>query len=627
MLILYLVQKKRWFEMIDKISFDRALKRVEKPARYIGMEKNSIKKDLEKVDIKFAFCFPDVYEVGMSHLGLHILYNLLNNEGYIACERVFAPWADMENEMRKEGIPLFSLENKEPIRNFDFVGFTLQYEMSYTNIINMLDLGNIPVYSKDRKDSDPLVIAGGPCAYNPEPIADFIDFFVIGEAEEIILDIMKIYREHKSNGFKRLEFLKEISRLEGIYVPQFYDVFYKEDNTIDRMEPIFDGVPRVINKRIIKELDKSYYPDKLIVPFIETVHDRIPLEIFRGCTRGCRFCQAGMIYRPVREKTVDTLVKLAEKLADSTGYGDISLTSLSSCDYSQLRLLVSKLISKYKEKQVGVSLPSLRLDSFSLEILKEIEKVRKTGLTFAPEAGSQRLRDVINKGVTEKDLETAVTYAFEEGWSTIKLYFMIGLPTETKEDVLGIKDLGYKVKNIFFNLPKEKRKGNLKITLSVSCFVPKPFTPFQWIGQNSIDEFYEKINLLKKEIRDNKITFNYHDPQISYLEAVLARGDRRLSKALYKAWELGCKFDGWSDFFDYEKWMEAFNKTGIDADFYALRERKTDEVLPWDFIDTGVDKKYLIAEYEKAKNGTLTRDCRLGCNNCGINRSFLGGVC
>jgi len=627
MLILYLVQKKRWFEMIDKISFDRALKRVEKPARYIGMEKNSIKKDLEKVDIKFAFCFPDVYEVGMSHLGLHILYNLLNNEDYIACERVFAPWADMENEMRKEGIPLFSLENKEPIRNFDFVGFTLQYEMSYTNIINMLDLGNIPVYSKDRKDSDPLVIAGGPCAYNPEPIADFIDFFVIGEAEEIILDIMKIYREHKSNGFKRLEFLKEISRLEGIYVPQFYDVFYKEDNTIDRMEPIFDGVPRVINKRIIKELDKSYYPDKLIVPFIETVHDRIPLEIFRGCTRGCRFCQAGMIYRPVREKTVDTLVKLAEKLADSTGYGDISLTSLSSCDYSQLRLLVSKLISKYKEKQVGVSLPSLRLDSFSLEILKEIEKVRKTGLTFAPEAGSQRLRDVINKGVTEKDLETAVTYAFEEGWSTIKLYFMIGLPTETKEDVLGIKDLGYKVKNIFFNLPKEKRKGNLKITLSVSCFVPKPFTPFQWIGQNSIDEFYEKINLLKKEIRDNKITFNYHDPQISYLEAVLARGDRRLSKALYKAWELGCKFDGWSDFFDYEKWMEAFNKTGIDADFYALRERKTDEVLPWDFIDTGVDKKYLIAEYEKAKNGTLTRDCRLGCNNCGINRSFLGGVC
>lgn len=613
--------------MIDKNSFDRVLKKVEKPARYIGMEKNSIKKDLQKADIKFAFGFPDVYEVGMSHLGLHILYNLLNKEDYIACERVFAPWADMEKEMRKEGIPLFTLESREPVKSFDFVGFTLQYEMSYTNIINMLDLGDIPIYSKDRKDNDPLVIAGGPCAYNPEPIADFIDFFVIGEAEEILLDIMAIYKKFKSNRYKKIEFLKEVSKLEGVYVPQFYDIFYKEDNTIDRMEPIVEGAPKVVRKRIIKELDKSYYPEKIIVPFIETVHDRIPLEIFRGCTRGCRFCQAGMIYRPVREKTVDTLTELAERLVNSTGYGDISLTSLSSCDYSQIKLLVSELIDNYKEKQIGVSLPSLRLDSFSLEILKEIEKIRKTGLTFAPEAGSQRMRDVINKGVTEEDLETAVTYAFEEGWSTIKLYFMIGLPTETKADILGIKDLGYKVKNIFFSLPKEKRKGNLKITLSVSCFVPKPFTPFQWIGQNSIDEFYEKIKLLKKEIRDNKVTFNYHDPKISYLEAVLARGDRRLSKALFKAWELGCKFDGWSDFFDYNKWMEAFKASEIDPDFYALRKRNIDEVLPWDFIDIGVDKEYLISEYEKAKDGTLTRDCRLGCNNCGINRSFLGGVC
>jgi len=618
---------KRWLEMIDKNSFDRVLKKVEKPARYIGMEKNSIKKDLQKADIKFAFGFPDVYEVGMSHLGLHILYNLLNKEDYIACERVFAPWADMEKEMRKEGIPLFTLESREPVKSFDFVGFTLQYEMSYTNIINMLDLGDIPIYSKDRKDNDPLVIAGGPCAYNPEPIADFIDFFVIGEAEEILLDIMAIYKKFKSNRYKKIEFLKEVSKLEGVYVPQFYDIFYKEDNTIDRMEPIVEGAPKVVRKRIIKELDKSYYPEKIIVPFIETVHDRIPLEIFRGCTRGCRFCQAGMIYRPVREKTVDTLTELAERLVNSTGYGDISLTSLSSCDYSQIKLLVSELIDNYKEKQIGVSLPSLRLDSFSLEILKEIEKIRKTGLTFAPEAGSQRMRDVINKGVTEEDLETAVTYAFEEGWSTIKLYFMIGLPTETKADILGIKDLGYKVKNIFFSLPKEKRKGNLKITLSVSCFVPKPFTPFQWIGQNSIDEFYEKIKLLKKEIKDNKVTFNYHDPKISYLEAVLARGDRRLSKALFKAWELGCKFDGWSDFFDYNKWMEAFKASEIDPDFYALRKRNIDELLPWDFIDIGVDKEYLISEYEKAKDGTLTRDCRLGCNNCRINRSFLGGVC
>ena len=478
--------------MINRISFDRVLKKVEKPARYIGMEKNSIKKDLSKVDIKFAFAFPDVYEVGMSHLGLHILYNLLNNEDYIACERVFAPWIDMEEEMKREGIPLFTLENKEPINNFDFLGFTLQYEMSYTNIINMLDLGNVPIFSKDRKEEDPLVIAGGPCAYNPEPIADFIDFFVIGEGEEVVLEIMKIYREFKLKGYKRDEFLKEVSKIEGVYVPKFYEVYYKEDNTIERMEPEIDGIPRVINKRIIKDIDNSYYPDKIIVPFIETVHDRIPLEIFRGCTRGCRFCQAGMIYRPVREKKVETLLELAEKLVNNTGYADISLTSLSSCDYSQLQFLISKLINKYGEKQIGVSLPSLRLDSFSIDILKEIEKVRKTGLTFAPEAGSQRLRDVINKGVTEKDLETAVTYAFEEGWSTIKLYFMIGLPTETEEDLLGIRDLGYKVKNIFFNFPKDKRKGNLKITLSASCFVPKPFTPFQWVGQNSLEEFNEK---------------------------------------------------------------------------------------------------------------------------------------
>ncbi|NLX61564.1 MAG: TIGR03960 family B12-binding radical SAM protein [Tissierellia bacterium] len=612
---------------MNRTSFDQVLKKAEKPARYIGMEKNSISKDLSTVDIKFAFAFPDVYEVGMSHLGLHILYNLLNNEDYIACERVFAPWIDMENEMRKEGIPLYTLENKEPIKNFDFIGFTLQYEMSYTNIINMLDLGNIPIFSKDRKEDDPLVIAGGPCAYNPEPIADFIDLFVIGEGEEIVLEIMELYRQFKLNGYKRDEFLQEVSKIEGVYVPKFYKVYYKEDNTIERMEPLIDGIPQIINKRIIKDLDKSYYPEKIIVPFIETVHDRIPLEIFRGCTRGCRFCQAGMIYRPVREKEVDTLLELAEKLVNSTGYADISLTSLSSCAYSQLQLLVTKLINKYNEKRVGISLPSLRLDSFSLDILKEIEKVRKTGLTFAPEAGSQRLRDVINKGVTEKDLETAVSYAFEEGWSTIKLYFMIGLPTETKEDLLGIKDLGYKVKNIFFNLPKEKRQGNLKITLSASCFVPKPFTPFQLVGQNSLEEFNEKINFLKNKIKDKKITFNYHDPKLSFLEAVLARGDRRLGKVLVRAWELGCKFDGWSEIFDYDKWMQAFEETGISADFYALRERKFDEVMPWDFIDIGVDKAFLIKEYQKAKEGLLTRDCREGCNNCGINRSFLGGVC
>ena len=410
-------------------------------------------------------------------------------------------------------------------------------------------------------------------------------------------------------------------------MPELYQVYYKEDGTIDRMEPIIEGVPKTIKKRIIKDLDKTFFPSKLIVPYIETVHDRIPLEIFRGCTRGCRFCQAGMIYRPVREKSVDNLLETAEKLVKSTGYENISLTSLSSCDYSQLQLLVSELMNRYEKDKIGVSLPSLRLDSFSLGILKEIEKVRKSGLTFAPEAGSQRLRDVINKGITEEDLTTAVSYAFSEGWSTIKLYFMIGLPTETDEDVLGIKDLGYMVKDMFFNQPKDKRKGNLKVTLSAACFVPKPFTPFQWVGQDSIDEFNRKINLLRNNIRDKKVTFNYHDPKLSYLEAVLARGDRRLSKALIKAWEKGCKFDGWSEKFDFDKWIEAFNETGIDGDFYALRDRNIEEVLPWDFIDPGVTKEYLISEYKKAKKEELTRDCRLGCTGCGVNKCFTGGVC
>lgn len=613
--------------MIDEKNLEKILLKVEKPARYIGMEQNSVIKNLKEVKVKFAFAFPDVYEVGMSHLGMHILYNLLNSQEDICCERVFAPWIDMEEEMKKANIPLYTLENKEPIRNFDFVGFTLQYEMSYTNIINMLHLGNIPILSKDRTDEDPFVIAGGPCAYNPEPLAEIIDFFVIGEGEDVTLEILDKYKVWKESGHSKKEFLLQIAAIEGVYVPSFYDVSYNEDGTIHSMKPNQSGIKDKIKKRIIENLNDAYYPEKIIVPYIETVHDRVVLEIFRGCTRGCRFCQAGMIYRPIREKNIERLIELAEKLVKNTGYENISLTSLSSCDYSQLEELIKKLMDRFKEKRVGVSLPSLRLDSFTIDVIREIEKVRKTGLTFAPEAGSQRLRDVINKGVTEEDLTRAVTYAFNEGWSTVKLYFMIGLPTELDEDVLQIKDLAYKVKDIFFSMPKENRKGNFNVTVSAACFVPKPFTPFQWIGQNSIDEFYTKIKLLKDNIKDRKVTFNYHDPRLSYLEAVLARGDRRVGRVLIKAWEKGCKFDGWSDLFKYEKWIEAFEETGIDGDFYALRNRKYEEVLPWDFIDAGVSKSYLMRENEKAVNEELTRDCRLGCNACGINDGFIGGVC
>lgn len=590
------------------------------------MEQNSVIKDLEQVKVKFAFCFPDIYDVGMSHLGLHILYSLINKEEDFVCERVFSPWVDMEEEMRKENIPLYTLESKEEVKNFDILGFTLQYEMSYTNILNILDLAGIPLLSKDRSEEDPLIIAGGPCAYNPEPMADFIDFFVLGEGEEVTLEILNKYKEHKEKGWDKEVFLRDIASIQGIYIPKFYQTSYKEDGTIEEMIPLIGEAPKVIQKRMIRDLDTMFSPETMIVPYIETIHDRVVMEIFRGCTHGCRFCQAGMLYRPIREKSPSRLMELAKTLVKNTGYEDISLSSLSTCDYSQLQLLVSSLISELGDKNVGVSLPSLRLDSFSIDILKEIEKVRKSGLTFAPEAGSQRLRDVINKGVDEEDLVNAVSYAFKEGWSKIKLYFMIGLPTETDEDVLGIKDLSYLVKDIFFDSPKEERKGNFSVTASASCFVPKPFTPFQWVKQESIDEFRRKAYLVKDSIRDNKVTFNYHDAELSYVEAVFARGDRKLSKLLINVWEKGARFDGWSEHFSFDMWLEAFEDTGIDGEFYAYRQRGMDEIFPWDFIDIGVSKKYLYKEYEKAIAGELTNDCRLKCTGCGIEDCAMRGV-
>lgn len=613
--------------MLNKEQFEKILNKVEKPARYIGNELNIEKKNITEDTIRFAFAFPDVYEVGMSHMGMHILYSLLNSKEDIYCERVFAPWTDMEEEMRNNNLPLFALESKDFIKEFDFIGFTLQYEMSYTNIINMIDLAGLPIMAKNRKEDAPFVMAGGPCAYNPEPLAGIIDFFVIGEGEEVTLEIIEVYKQWKKSGKERKEYLEMIANIEGIYVPEFYSVDYNEDGTIKSFTPKEAKYPAKIKKRIIKNLDEAFFPEKLIVPFIETVHDRVMLEIFRGCTRGCRFCQAGVIYRPVRERSIDTLIDYARKLIEATGHEEISLSSLSTSDYSQILELVSRLMKEYKEKKVGLSLPSLRLDSFPLEVIEEIQKVRKTGLTFAPEAGTQRLRDVINKGITEEDLLKSTEEAFASGWSTVKLYFMIGLPTETSDDVMGIKSLAYKVKDIFFRMPKEQRKGNLKVTVSTSCFVPKPFTPFQWYPQDSIEMFNKKIGLLKSSIKDNKITYNHHDSRLSYLEAVLARGDRRLSQVLVNAWEKGCKFDGWADKFSFEKWIEAFEETGIDPDFYATRERSYDEVLPWGFIDVGVSKRYLISENEKAKKEELTHDCRKGCTGCGINKSFIGGVC
>ncbi len=610
--------------MINK-DVEKILLKVQKPGRYVGGEMNSVVKNKEDVDVRFAFCFPDTYEIGMSHLGMKILYSLFNDVPYIWCERVFAPWLDMEEIMLERNIPLFALESGEPIIDFDFIGFTLQYELSFTNVLNMLKLAGIPVRSEDRKELKQIVVAGGPCACNPEPLADFVDIFFIGEGEEVDLEVIELYRKCKQENKSKAEFLKEAAQIKGVYVPALYDVDYNDDGTIKSFTPK-DNAPAVVEKRLMLNMDESYYPENFVVPNIEIVHDRAVSEIFRGCIRGCRFCQAGFLYRPVREKSIDVIDKQCHALCNNTGYDEVSLSSLSSSDYTKIVNLLDKLTEWSVDDKVSLSLPSLRVDGFSDDILNKINTVRKSGLTFAPEAGTQRLRDVINKNVFEDELMETCSKSFNAGWTKVKLYFMIGLPTETYEDVEGIAHLSQKVVDTFYRCENKPKGKGVMVTISTASFVPKPFTPFQWFPQNSRKELMDKQIHLKETITTKKVNYNYHDADTSYLEAVFARGDRRLCKVMEKALEKGFHFDGWNDCFSLEKWLEIFDECGIDPDFYACRERSFDEILPWDFLDYGVSKEFLKKECEKAYQDTTTPNCRQKCSNCGANR-YGGGVC
>lgn len=611
---------------MDKTLLDRVMGQVSKPVRYMGNEYNMAEKDPRQAAIRFAFAFPDVYEVGMSHLGMRILYHLMNEREDTYCERVFAPWADMEDAMRVNGLPLFALESRDPISEFDFLGFTLQYEMSYSNILNMLDLAGIPFRAAERGEGHPFVMAGGPCAYNPEPLADFLDLVVLGEGEEVIHEILDMYRSWKESGGLRQEFLVEAARIPGVYVPAFYDVLYEEDGRIRAVVPNRPGVPERIGKRIVRQLDKTFYPDTLIVPYMDIVHDRIMLELFRGCTRGCRFCQAGMIYRPLRERSVNKLIELAEHLVSNTGYEEMSLSSLSTGDYKHLKPLIKELVERFRQQRVSLSLPSLRLDSFVKEFAEEAAKVRKSGLTFAPEAGTQRLRDVINKGITEDDLCAAVTDAFSSGYSQVKLYFMMGLPTETEADLQGIADLTRLVADCYYGVDKEKRGKGLKINVSTSSFVPKPFTPFQWVPQDRMEVLREKQRTLQGHLRKKPVQYSWHDPELSCLEAVFSRGDRRLSRVLTAVHRAGGRFDSWAEHFDFKRWMQAFEAAGLDPSFYAHRERGAAEIFPWDHIDAGVSKAFLYREYQQALTEQSTEDCRLNCSGCGV-RQLEEGLC
>ena len=610
---------------MDNKEFERLLLTVQKPGRYSGGEINSVVKDKSKVDVRFAFCFPDTYEIGMSHLGMKILYSLFNQREDIWCERVFAPWIDFEEVMRKNGIPLFALESRDPIKDFDFIGFTLQYEMSYTNILNMLDLAGVPLKSCDRKDLSPLVVVGGPCVCNAEPLAEFVDLFFLGEGEEVDLEVIDLYKKHKKMGSSKAEFLREAAKIEGVYVPSLYDVTYNEDGTVKAITAK-DGAPKTIKKRIINDMDKSYYPDKFVVPFIEIVHDRAVQEIFRGCIRGCRFCQAGFIYRPVREKSFETVNAQAKCLCENTGYDEISLSSLSTSDYRELEPLLNDMLSWTEENNISIALPSLRIDNFSEELMEKIKHVRKSGLTFAPEAGTQRLRDVINKNVTEEEILSTCKTAFKGGYTSVKLYFMMGLPTETDEDIKGIADLGQKIVDMYYSMENRPKGKSVSVSISVSVFVPKPFTPFQFEPQISKAEMERRQVYLKSCIKTRKIDLSTHDSSTSFLEGAFARGDRRLSKVLETAFKKGCKFDSWNECFDLEKWEEAFSECGIDPKFYTERQRSFCEINPWEHLDYAVTKDFLIKENKTAHNGKTTPNCREKCSACGAN-CYKEGVC
>ncbi|MDO4153568.1 MAG: TIGR03960 family B12-binding radical SAM protein [Clostridia bacterium] len=604
---------------------EQLFNKVQKPARYTGGEVNAVIKDKNSVKFRYAFCFPDSYEIGMSHLGMKILYSLVNAREDAWCERVFAPWTDMEEEMRKADVPLFALESGDSLSEFDMIGFTLQYELSYSNVLNMLDLGKIPLRSRDRQSLTPIVVGGGPCACNPEPLADFFDIFLPGEGEKVTNELIDLFIVHKEKGSTKLEFLRDAAKIEGVYVPAFYDVSYHADGTISAVTPK-EGAPAKVKKRIISDLDKVYYPEKFVVPFIDIVHDRAVAEVFRGCIRGCRFCQAGFIYRPIREKSSDTVNRQAKCLCDTTGYDEVSLCSLSTSDYSGIEQLIPKMFSWALLEKINVSLPSLRVDNFSEELMEELKKVRKSGLTFAPEAGTQRLRDAINKNVTEEEVLSTAAQAFRGGWTSVKLYFMMGLPTETLEDIAGIAELAQKVVNEFYKNPDKPKGKGVTVSISVASFVPKPFTPFQWEPQDTMEQLVAKQKHLMENVHTHKIQVSWHQSQTSFLEGVFARGDRKLCDVIEAAWRKGCKFDGWDEYFLFDKWMEAFQECGIDPVFYSNRRRDFSEILPWDHLDYGIRKDFLIEENQKAHESITTPNCRQKCAACGAAR-LNGGKC